>query len=880
MGFGPSLTFLDATAFDVDNGGSRSLERLTNGSRVAVVGGGPAGSIFSLNLLEQAQMAHLSLNVSIFEDRVFSTAGRVGCNMCAGILSASFINALADLSITLPESVVLSRISAYQLHTPSGTLEAFQPNSTAPILSVFRGRGPMDSPLSSDVSLDGFLLREALSKGANLVQSTVERIEFGGRPHLVINDRKEEYDLVVLASGVNSRLTHSMPTPYQPPPTQRMAQDELWVGERAVARSIGSKVHIFLIPGTNLVFGTLIPKGPYINVSLMSRREPAMTVEDFLAYPMVRASLPPYFERRCGCAPLIALGPARNAWGIRFVAVGDAAVTRLYKDGLTSAALTARQAAITAIQHGVSRESFQQHYAPLCQDIATDNRFGKLLFGVNDKAAGSYMWFSLQACTLAAERSAPYDKRDMDQAIWGMFTGAYSYSSILYRAFRPSLWRNVLNSLAQRLSLGPGLVASISQIPRPIRILVLGGGFAGVYTTLHLEKALRHDTYVTITLVSDENFFLFTPLLHEVATGGIETRHIALSIRRWRGRRRFEFVQANIHSVNLAQRNVRTSQGDLPYDILVLTLGSITDRTALANSEGRVFTLKSLRDGIALRNHVLQMFELASSDRASGIPRLTFVIVGGGTTGVQMAADLHDFTSNSLLKEYRDISANNVRVILVQSDQRLLPDLGAHLGGVARKELETQGVEVITGTQVRRVRPNRIELDNGRVIATHTIIWTPGIAANPVVSSLPIRKDQYGRIYVNEYLEVPGYPGVYAMGDNACMLDQKTGSPLPPTAHIAVRQPKVAAANIVASIKGGKKKPYRYLHMGQMVTLGPRSAVADIFGFKTHGFLTRILWLLAYTSVMMGKYNRIRVFSDWIFGLFFGRDSTMLRLRW
>jgi NADH:ubiquinone reductase (H+-translocating) len=854
--------------------------KLGNGSRIAVIGAGPAGALFAINLITEARRACLELDVYIFEEKAFSAAGRISCNMCAGILSTSFLDSLAEIGITLPERIILSRISAYQLHTPFGTMEAFQPGAPAPILSIFRGNGPRDDNFVIDVSLDGYLLGLACDMGAQLIRARVEKVDFGPKPRLTVSGKEQEWDLVVLASGANSRLTHSMPAPYQPPPIQRMTQDELWAGRRAVMNTLGPKVHIFLLPGTNLVFGTLVPKREYIGVSLLSRREPAMTIDDFLSYPIVRAVLPGAYERRCGCAPLIAMGPAQHPWGDRFVAIGDAAITRLYKDGIGSAAQTARQAALTVVQHGVSKEAFDRQYAPLYRSIATDNQYGKWLFRINELVGASHLFFSLQACTIAAERSIPYAQRDMDQAIWGMFTGVYSYHSIFRRALSPRLWKNILRSVGNSLTKGRIWTDSKCDPPRPIRILVLGGGFAGIYTTLHLEKALHQETHVSITLVSDENFFLFTPLLHEVATGGIETRHIAMPIRRLRGKRRFDFVQSNIHSVNLEERTVRTNHGDLPYDILVLALGSVTDRSALGNSEGRVFTLKTLRDGIVLRNHVLQMFELASVDAASPTPRLTFVVVGGGTTGVQLAADLQDFTRGSLLKEYRGISPEKVKVILVQSEARLLPELGADLSAIARRGLEAQGVEVITGVQVRRVRPNRIELDNGQVIATHTIVWTPGIMANPVVSALPVPKDRYGRVNVNEFLEVPGQAGVYAMGDNANMMDHNTGEPLPPTAHIAVRQPRAAAANIVASIKGGPKKPYRYLHMGQMVTLGPRSAVADIFGIKTHGFLTRVLWLAAYTSVMMGRYNRIRVFTDWALGLFFGRDSTMLRLRW
>ncbi|MCL4535026.1 MAG: FAD-dependent oxidoreductase [Bacteroidetes bacterium] len=857
--------------------------RLVTGSQVAIVGGGPAGSFFALHLLNHARRRNLDLRITLYEEKSFLESGKAGCNMCAGILSSSLVRNLSCLGLELPDSVVLSRISAYCLHTPFGTIETPQPDPRATILSVYRGSGPRGALFERGVSFDGFLLQKAVEQGVELAQGTVSSIAFaapGERPRVVFRGAEREFDLVVLACGVNSRLLQHMPPPYKPPPTQRMAQDELQLGAEGVASALENKVHVFLLPNTGLVFGTLIPKGEYINVSLLSRGPAPMTVQEFLAHPIVRDVLPAGHKRSCGCVPLVPLGPASHPFGERFVAVGDAAVSRLYKDGIGTAFQTARQAALTAVEHGVAEDSFRRHYQPTFQELSDDNRYGRMLFAMHHYTSKSRHFFDIRARMLSAEQNKPYAQRCLDQITWGMFTGAYSYRSILQRTLWPSMWSEMLQAVFMPPKVRAGGPASDLDAPHEKRVLVLGGGFAGVYTTLHLERALGRRPDISISLVSDENFFLFTPLLHEVATGGIETRHIALPIRRLRGKRLFSFVQAEVLSVDLASRTVHTSRGDMQYDVLVLALGSVTDRRALPGPDSRVFTLKTLRDGIVLRNHVIRMFEAASAMEGDPAPLVTFVVVGGGTIGVQLVAELRDFIYGSLLKEYTKISPESVRVILTQSDERILPEIDPELSSIARRVLEKQGVEVLTGTQVTRVRPNCVELNCGRVISTHTVVWAPGIVASPVVAALPVEKDAIHRVIVNEYLEVPSYPGVYALGDNAHFDDERMGQPLPPTAHIAVRQPKVVAANIVAELEGRPKQPYRYRHMGQIIALGPRSAVAEIYGFRTHGFLTRLVRMVAYSAVMMGRYNRIRVFTDWLLGLFFGRDSTLLRVRW
>ncbi|MBI4330273.1 MAG: NAD(P)/FAD-dependent oxidoreductase [Chloroflexi bacterium] len=413
-----------------------------------------------------------------------------------------------------------------------------------------------------------------------------------------------------------------------------------------------------------------------------------------------------------------------------------------------------------------------------------------------------------------------------------------------------------------------------------IKIVVLGGGFAGVYATLHLERALRKDPRVAITLVSNDNFFMFTPFLHEVAVGRIETRHIAYPIRMLRGNRRFDFVLATVESIDLAGHTVATDRGALSYDYLVIALGSTTDTSGLPEGGQRVLMLKDLHDGITVRNHIIRKFENADSERGSTTHSrlLTFVVAGGGYTGVQMVAEISSFAWKTLLRHYPRISPDSIRVVLVQESSRILSDLDPRLSAIALKVVRRQGVEIMFNSRITDLGETYVRINGAQTLPTETVIWSTGVRASPVVSALPIAADEMGRAIVDRYLGLPGYPGVFAIGDNAHFKEPVTGEVLPPRAHIAVRQAKRVASNIVASIRGRPQRPYRYKYTGEIVSLGPGSAVARLYFLRLHGFAARVLWLVAYLSIMKGYYNRTRVLLDWFLSLVFGRDTTLLRL--
>lgn len=834
---------------------------------MAVVGGGPAGSFFAIHLLSLARREGFAPQVDIYEPKDFTLAGPRGCNRCAGILSASLVENMKLLGLEPPPEVVQARIQTYSLHSPFGTIEVENPAPERELLSVYRGAGPLRSPLPPTVSFDAFLLGEAKKAGARVLPERVEEVRVRPAPAVKVGGEWLGYDLVVLASGVNSPPLAVEGAAYQRPPLHLMAQDELAASPEDIARAFGPRVRVFLLPRSDLVFGTLVPKGNFVNVSLLGARH-IPSVAEFLEHPLVKEALPFPYIRVCGCRSYISLGQAMDPVGPGFVAVGDAGVTRLYKDGIGAALLTSQRAANVAVHFGISGEAFSHHYLPFLRAVHRDNRLGQAIFAVHHRLKDSPSFFRAHGRLTEKERRRK-DSRPFHRVFWGLFTGSYSYGSILGTSLHPLTSARLVLEAARQKVKGPTLP--------PTQIVVLGGGFGGVYTTLHLDRALRRHRGVHITLVSQENFFQFTPLLHEVATGGIETRHIVQPIRSLQKGRRFAFVQAEVERVDLEAKAVHTSRGSLPYDFLVLALGAVPDTSQLRGSAPYLFFLKNLYDGLLLRNHIIGLFEEAAAGGQDRRGRLTFTVVGGGPTGVQLIAEMRDFVRRFILPRY-PVAPSQVHFLLVQDEDRLLEDMDSRLASYALTALRQKGVEVRLSSRVTRLLPEGVEINGEEVVPTGTLIWTGGIRASPVVEALPAEKDEQGRVRVDRHLKVPAYPGVYALGDNASFADPRTGDSLPARAHIAVRQPRTLAHNIVADLTGGRKKAFRPPWSAEMVSLGSHRAAAKVSWLRLYGLPARVLWLAGYLLLVPSRYTRVRVSLDWLLALIFGRDLTHLRL--
>ena len=418
---------------------------LEDGSRVGVVGGGPAGSLFAFFLLRFANQLDLALDVDIYEPRDFALPGSAGCNMCGGIVSEDLVQMLALEGIDLPESVVQRGIDAYDLNTLGGRVRIETPAGEPRIAAVHRGGGPRDVADVRWGGLDGHLLALATRLGANVIRRRVkEAVWKDGRPAIGVDSRVDRYDLVVGATGVNSaawQLYEALGIRSTRPRTARAYITELRVGEEGIARDFGTAMQLFLLDLPRLEFAAIIPKGDFVTVCLLGDDVDRELVETFLGHPLVRGCLPPDCEARvgvCHCAPKINVREAASPFVDRVVLVGDCGVTRLYKDGLGAAYRTAKAAARTAIFAGVSAEEFTRHYRPTYRRIARDNRYGEALFGFV-RLTRRLPWLLEALVEVTAREQQRPGARPLSGVLWDVFTGSAPYGEITRRALDPRL---------------------------------------------------------------------------------------------------------------------------------------------------------------------------------------------------------------------------------------------------------------------------------------------------------------------------------------------------------------------------------------------------------------------------------------------------------
>src|SRR5882724_4073265 len=397
--------------------------------------------------------------------------------------------------------------------------------------------------------------------------------------------------------------------------------------------------------------------------------------------------------------------------------------------------------------------------------------------------------------------------------------------------FVPSV-RFVVNNITQTAT-----KTRTIQMPNKTKILILGGGFGGLYTALELEKQVGDDPNIEITLVNRQNFFLFTPMLHEVSASDLDIPTIVNPIRKLL--KRTNFFDGEVTSIDLNNKRVTVSHGidashahELSYDHLVLALGSVTNFYDIPGLEEQALTMKSLADAVHLRNRLIEQLEEADFECSTIPPEqlLTFVVAGGGFAGVETIAAVNDFLRDAL-KFYPNLNESMLRIVLVEHGSMILPELGPELGRYAQEKLEERKIEFRLGTKVTGLSERRVKLSNGTILPARTLIWTAGTAPCPMLKPLACKKER-GRIEVNEFLEVSGYPGVWALGDCASVPDKKTGRPYPPTAQHALRQGKILGRNIAAAIKGEAKTPFVFKTIGQLAAIGRRTGVAKIVGFK------------------------------------------------
>jgi NADH dehydrogenase len=410
--------------------------------------------------------------------------------------------------------------------------------------------------------------------------------------------------------------------------------------------------------------------------------------------------------------------------------------------------------------------------------------------------------------------------------------------------------------------------------------MILGGGFAGLYAALEFERALGRGARLEVTLVNQDNFFLFTPMLHEVAASDLDVTHIVNPIRKLL--RRVQFFHGTVECIDLARKQVvvvhseERHSHELPYDHLVLAMGSVTNFFGLPGLAERALTMKSLGDAMDLRNRLIEQLEAADFECAIGErdELLTVVVAGGGFAGVETIAGVNDFLRESL-RFYPNLTERNLRVVLVHPGKLILPELGEKLGAYAQQKLAQRGVEIRVQTRVTGV-DGGVLLSDGSRLPTRTLVWTAGTSPHPLLAVLPCATER-GRVPVNEFLEAPGWPGVWALGDCAVIPDPRTGKPCPPTAQHALREGRVLARNILATINGRAKKPFAFSALGQLAAIGRRTGVANILGFNFSGFLAWWLWRTIYLSKLPRFEKKLRVAIDWTLDLLFAKDLVQFQ---
>jgi NADH:quinone reductase (non-electrogenic) len=465
------------------------------------------------------------------------------------------------------------------------------------------------------------------------------------------------------------------------------------------------------------------------------------------------------------------------------------------------------------------------------------------------------------------------------------------------------------------------------------RIVILGGGFGGVTVLKKLQTHFQTDVSVDIAMVSKDNYLLFTPMLHEIASGMIETRHIVTPIREFCNRSRF--YCATVKNIDLEKKKVsiRSStssvsalaeiiggssinlsttatnflesktRSHLYYDYLVIALGSETKFFGMSDIQQNAFTIKTINDAINLRNHIIYLLEQADQLLLSALPTadvdntygyidnaktlaelqkkiLTFVIAGGGFAGVETAGEINDFIRDSVKEYYHNIESNNIRVIIVHSGDRLLPEMSKELAEFALERLHKSGIEIILNQRVIGATPNTVSLKDGTIMPTKTIIWSGGVAPSSLLTGISCEHDhKSGRIIVDKYLELSNYKEVYALGDCAHIIDPNSGDPYPPTAQHAIREGAVVANNIIASIEGrlGDRKTFDYKTKGMMASIGKRTGIGNLLGIEVQGILAWLIWRGYYLVHLPTFQKKIRVLADWILDIFFKRDVTMLK---
>jgi NADH dehydrogenase len=420
------------------------------------------------------------------------------------------------------------------------------------------------------------------------------------------------------------------------------------------------------------------------------------------------------------------------------------------------------------------------------------------------------------------------------------------------------------------------------------RVLILGAGAAGISAALELKKASAGVPGLEVTVVDQRDYHNPLPFIWQVVSGSVEPSHISFPLHallRQRGvERPVKFRQSRVQGIDVAKKVVSTDDGELAWDYLVVTLGSTTNFFGMADVEKSSLILKSLSDAVSIRNRILDNYAAALREEDEQLQRelLTFVVVGGGPTGIELVAAIQDFVRKALIREFPSLMSQT-RVLLVEAQDALLSGMKAKMSGLAISRLRSRGIEVLLKTRITKVWSGGIQTADGQTIATRTVIWVAGVKPVAVVESLPFNKAKGGRIVVNQYLEVPESPGVYVLGDCAYLLQEPGSVPYPPTQQVAQRQGPACARNIVRAMQGKDQLPFRYKFKGQVIYMGRNLVLAQLGERVFDGFAAALLrrfyylWVfVSYLGLPTEFRRKLGAVRDWIPAYFYRRNTAHL----
>jgi NADH dehydrogenase len=456
-----------------------------------------------------------------------------------------------------------------------------------------------------------------------------------------------------------------------------------------------------------------------------------------------------------------------------------------------------------------------------------------------------------------------------------------------------------LNQLARTSLVVGGTVAAVNILKRamkvrtrykprekptygefPMKVLVVGGGFAGFMAAKTLCDFTEERDDVGVLVISRENYFAFWPMVPGIIGSEVDIGNIAQPLRRPLIEAGASFRRTELKDVDFERKIVVAEGGkEFPYDHLILALGSQPNFFGVPGVKEHSLALGGLADALKIRNRVIERFEQATLEPGElPDPRLTFVVIGGGATGVETAAEIHALVHEALTPDFPNIDMEEVRIFVIEAGQEILGELDPALRRVASMELAARGIKVITGVRATEVMADRVKLDDGRMIRTENVVWTAGIRPNTKLEDLDLPLTERDGVIVDERLRVPGRPGVWAIGDSAA-IPQGDGKLAPPQAQAAVQEGRAAARNVLAAIDGREDRleEFEYRPLGLLVELGSRFAVNEVMGVRFSGFTAALFWRAVYLSKLESPQNRARVAADWILGLLFRPAATEIR---